>query len=73
MKVKKKHVILNWKVKFLENVDIKFSTYDAFCNNLHQKIGKLNNLNVCGRKKSKGLKQEIENRVWSPMSEGGEH
>jgi hypothetical protein len=47
-----------------------------FWNNLHQvpqhrKIGKLNNLIVFGSNTIKGLKQGIQNRIWSPMSERG--
>jgi len=29
-------------------------------------------LKVCGRNKTKGPKQDSQNRLWSPMHEGGE-
>ena len=48
-----------------------------FWNNLDQvrsnrKIGKTNNLKVFGSNKTKGHKQDSQNRLWSPMPEGGE-
>jgi hypothetical protein len=37
-----------------------------------QKIGKPNKLKIIGSKKTKGLKQNNQNRLHSPMPEGGE-
>jgi hypothetical protein len=48
-------------------------------NNLHHvrskqpKYREPNNLKVFGSKKTKGPKQDSQNRLWSPMPEGGEH
>ena len=41
-------------------------------NHQSQKIGKHNNLNVLGAKQNKGPTQDIQNRLGSPMPEGGE-
>jgi hypothetical protein len=44
-------------------------------NNLHHVRSKQPkyNLKVFGSKKTKGPKQDSQNRLWSPMPEGGEH
>jgi hypothetical protein len=48
-------------------------------NNLHHvrskqpKYREPNNLKVFGSKKTKGPIQDSQNRLWSPMPEGGEH
>ena len=60
-----------------KNVDIKFSARERFFNNLHQvaqnqKIGKPNHLQFWSNK-TKGLKQGSQNRLRSPMPEGGVH
>ena len=43
-----------------------------FSNNLHQVRSTQNNLKVFGSKKTKGSKQNSQNLLRSPMSEGGE-
>jgi hypothetical protein len=41
--------------------------------NQNRKIGKANNLKEFGNNKTKDPKYDIQNRVMSPMPEGGEH
>ena len=62
----------------VKNVDITFSAHAAFVewpssDPLKINIGKPNNINVFGISKTKGPKQDIQNRLWSPLPEGRKH
>jgi len=66
------------RVKVPHNVCILFHLEVSLpeqCNkneDIKLKIGKPNNVNVFVSNKSKGHQKQNQNRLWSPMPEGGE-
>ena len=62
-------------ILYNKNVDIKISkrvseiTFIKYA--LYRNIEKPNNIKVFGSKKAKWPKQDSQNRLWSPMREGG--
>ena len=66
-------------LKNKKNIGIKCSPHNAFLEKKpfiryaqNRKIGRSNNFKVLMNNKTKGPKQGHKNRLWSPMSQGGE-
>jgi hypothetical protein len=56
-----------------KTININFSVLNTFIRHTQsQKIGKPNNLKVFGSNKTKEPKQDSQNQLRSPVSEGGE-
>ena len=56
-----------------KTININFSVLNTFIRHTQsQKIGKPNNLKVFGSNKTKETKQDSQNQLRSPVSEGGE-